>query len=145
MYRTTCLVFCAILLLISTVFWVEVALVAGSVRPRLLLHDGEILLGVRSPAGEGAQSDFTFEFTGDLLDIAWLPSAQFSSPIYEVALPLWIPFALAVASFVLGRRRAGCKAHWQCQNCGYDMRAGGKPGKGLRRCPECGANRPTAM
>ena len=142
--RITLVVLLAALGVISTVSFAEAAIVAGSIRPRVLLHDGEVVVGVRSPAGEGAESGFTFEFTNNLADISIMPSAQFKSPIYEVAIPVWIPLALAVLWLVIGHRRAGRKANWQCQKCGYDMRHGGKPGKGLRRCPECGASRPTA-
>lgn len=141
--RTTLVALLFAVALASTVFYIEVAVVAGSMRPRIMMHDGAIALGVRSPAGPGAEGGMTLEFTSNLADVAILPSARFKSPVYYVEIPMWIPLALAVLWLVAGKRRAGRKANWQCHKCGYDMRHGGKPGKGLRRCPECGASRPT--
>ena len=149
--RFACLGVLTLVAFAATVFFVEAALITGSVRWRLLMHDGELVIGIRVPAGSGASSGFTAEFTSNLLDITLLPTFNFGRPTCEVGIPLWTIVILAMIWAVLGWRRSRRRAAWQCASCGYDLRgasgassetsAPASSATQPQRCPECGAAR----
>lgn len=126
-------------LVTALVFFIDFAIVIGPTRPRLLLHDGEVVLGITVTQNDQLQAAAAVEFTSNPLDIAFLPAIRWRPPIYELAVPLWIPLALVGAWTWTGWRRSRRFTATQCQSCGYDLRGSAEPG--TTACPECGQAR----
>lgn len=55
-----------------------------------------------------------------------------SPPTRNVAVPMWVPAAMAGVLLLFSRSKAGRK-HGRCPACGYDL-----TGNTTGRCPECG-------
>lgn len=117
--------------------WIDVAVLGGAVHTVLILSPGSARAEIRTMC--------RLERAGQA--IIWVPQwtarviaeGPPGTRVYDLYLPLWIPFLLvAVPTLLLWLRdRRPIPAHC-CQRCGYDL-----TGNVSGRCPECGtATRP---